>query len=210
MGRPQLLLDHLRTSTAAEVTSLHVAHEFGPSSSSWLCLTESLQASAVVCPALLLASLAAVGMVLEAWRVAVVALLPASEAAVAALLPLATPLALPAPTANLPDCWRLPARPARANHQSRCYQRRSSPPQVPNLAPSTSQPALAPACSATTMRGEPSPYPTSHVLVRHGVPPRTGACPAGTTPTCSLPPAASSPANGPNARSPGRPLLPTS
>ena len=78
------------------------------------------------------------------------------------------------------------------------------------LALPTWQPAPASACYATTMWGEPSPYPTSHGLVGPGVPPRTGACPAGTTPTCSLPPAASSPTNGPNARSPGRPLLPTS
>ena len=177
----------------------------GGPTSSYLCRIESLRASVVVLPALV-----AVGLMLAASRVAVGALFPASEAPVGELFPLEIPLPAPAPPANLPDHWRLPPRLTRANHQSRCYQRRSSLAQVPNLALPTWQPAPASACSAMTMWGEPSPYPTSHGLVGPGVPPRTGACPAGTTPTCSLPPAASSPANGPNARSPGRPLLPTS
>ena len=176
----------------------------GGPTSSYLCRIESLRASVVVLPALV-----AVGLMAAPARVAVGALFPPPEALVGDLFPLEIPLPAPAPPANLPDHWRLPPRLTRANHQSRCYQRRSSLAQVPNLALPTWQPAPASACYATTMWGEPSPYPTSHVLVRHGVPPRTGACPAGTTPTCSPLPAASSPANGAYARPPAHHPHPT-
>ena len=181
----------------------------GPSTSSCLCSTESLRAAVVVLPAPLLASLVAVGMVLAPSRVAVGALSPASKVAVGALLPLGVPLALPAPTANLPDCWRLLPRVTRANHPGRCHQQQNSPAQAPSQAPSSSDLHPALACSAMTTWDELSPYPTSHGQVGHGVPPRTGGCPAGTTPTCSPLPAASSPANGAYARPPAHHPHPT-
>ena len=151
----------------------------------------------------------AVGVLLLASEVALGALLLPSEVVVGALLSLVAPPALPALTANFPDCWRLPPRPTRANHSSRGYQQRNFPAQVPNPALPPSQPPPALARSAMTMWGKPSPYPTSHGQVGHGAPSRTGVRPAGTTPTCSLPPAASIPANGANAWPPARPPLPT-
>ena len=151
---------------------------------------------ALMAVALLLALLLAVGVVLPPSLVAERALPLASVVAVGAVLLLATPLALPVLTANLPERWRSLPRPAQPNRQGWGHQQQNSPARVPNPILQMSQLPLAnppaPARSATMSWGGPSPHWTDYGRVGHGALSHTDVHPGGTTPACSPPPAASS------------------